>query len=70
MQELTMRQMSETDGSIGFRGFFDGFLCGATIAGLVILTLGSGPVGPLSALVARRLFMAAAVGACGNAFFV
>ena len=33
MKELTLRQMSETNGGIGFRSrFFSGFLCGASSA--------------------------------------
>jgi hypothetical protein len=65
MQELTMCQMSETDGRIGFRsfwrGFFPGFLCGVSIVGVIVIT-------PTPSVFARLSVYGAAIGNCGLAF--
>ena len=63
MRELTMRQMSETDGRIGFRGFFGGFLCGAYLAAAFAIT-------PTTSVLTRWTIYSGTVAACGNAFFV
>lgn len=63
MRELTMRQMSETDGRIGFRGFFDGFLCGALLVAAFAIT-------PTTSVLTRWTIYSGAVAACGNAFAI
>ncbi len=63
MRELTMRQMSETDGRLGFRGFFEGFLCGAYVAAAVAIT-------PTTSVLTRWTIYSAAVATCGLAFAV
>ena len=64
MRELTMYQMSETGGGIGFRGFlrgfFGGFLCGASIAGVIAIT-------PTPSVFTRLTVYSAAIGNCGLA---
>ena len=70
MRELTMHQMSEMDGSFGFRGFFTGFLCGASVAALAVAGFASFTVAPLATVVGRRLFVAAAGAACAAAFML
>ena len=63
MRELTTRQMSETDGRLGARGFFDGFLCGAYVAAAFAIT-------PTASVLTRWTIYSGAVATCGNAFFV
>ena len=64
MRELTIRQMSETDGGIGFRGgFFRGFLCGAALFAAFAIT-------PTTSGLARAVIYTTAMGVCGNAFAV
>jgi len=63
MRELTTCQMSETDGGLGFRGFFSGFLCGAYLAAAFAIT-------PTTSVVTRWTIYSVAVAACGNAFAV
>ena len=64
MQELTMRQMSETNGGIGFRSrFFSGLLCGSLLTLAFLVT-------PTTSMIARAGIYAGAASACGHAFFV
>ncbi len=64
MRELTMRQMSETNGGIGFRSrFFSGFLCGSLLTAAFLIT-------PTTSMIARVGIYAGAISACGHAFFV
>ena len=63
MRELTVRQMSKTDGGIGFRGFFSGFLCGAYVAASFAIT-------PTTSVLTRWTIYSGAIAACGNAFAV
>lgn len=63
MHELTMCQMSEVDGRIGFRGFFDGFLCGVSFAAAIAIT-------PTTSVLARLTIYGTVISACGNAFWV
>ena len=63
MRKLSMRQMAETDGRIGFRGFFGGFLCGASIVGVIVIT-------PTPSVLTRLSVYSAAIGNCGLAFAV
>ena len=63
MRELTIRQMSETDGRIGFRGFFSGFLCGAYVAAAFAIT-------PTTSVLTRWTIYSGTIAACGNAFAV
>jgi hypothetical protein len=63
MQELTMRQMSEMDGSGMFRRrFFDGFLCGVSVAGAIAIT-------PTTSVLTRLAIYGTVISACGSAFF-
>ena len=63
MRELTIRQMSETDGGIGFRAFFNGFLCGASLFAVFAIT-------PTTSVFARAVIYTTAIGVCGSAFAV
>ena len=63
MHELTMGQMSELDGRFGFRGFFDGFLCGVSLAAAVAIT-------PTTSVLTRLTIYGTVISACGNAFWV
>ena len=64
MQELTIAQMSDMDGSIGFRSrLFTGFLCGASFAAAFLIT-------PAPSGVARMLIYATVVSSCGATFFI
>ena len=63
MQELTIRQMSERDGRIGFRGFFSGFLCGAYLAAAFAIT-------PTTSVLTRWTIYSGTIAACGHAFAV
>lgn len=64
MQELTMSQMSRTDGGSAFRRrFLAGFLCGAGIAAALAIT-------PTTSVVTRWTIYSGTIAACGNAFFV
>lgn len=62
MRELTIRQMSETDGGMFFRDFFGGFLCGAYLAGALAIT-------PTTSVLTRWTLYSGAVAACGSVFF-
>lgn len=63
MRELSIRQMSATDGGMFFMGgFFDGFLCGAFLVGAFAIT-------PTTSVLTRWTIYSGAVTACGNAFF-
>ena len=63
MRELTMRQMSEMDGSrMVWRPFFDGFLCGASVAGAIAIT-------PTTSVLTRWAIYSTVISACGSAFF-
>jgi hypothetical protein len=55
--------MSEVDGRIGFRGFFDGFLCGVSFAAAIAIT-------PTTSVLARLTIYGTVISACGNAFWV
>jgi hypothetical protein len=55
--------MSETDGKLGFRGFFEGFLCGAYVAAAVAIT-------PTTSVLTRWTIYSGAVATCGLAFAV
>ena len=59
MRELTMHQMSEMDGRLGF---FDGFLCGALLVASFAIT-------PTVSVLTRWTIYSGTVAACGNAFF-
>ena len=61
MQELTMYQMSEMDGT-GWRSFFEGFLCGAGILASIAVVASPEPV-------TRFSIWATTLGVCGLAFF-
>ncbi len=61
MRELTMRQMSETDGRFSFRPFFEGFLCGSLLAASIAIT-------PTASVVTRWVIYSGAISACGLAF--
>ena len=64
MQELTIAQMSEMDGRIGFRArFFTGFLCGASLAAAFLIT-------PTPSGITRMLIYATVVSSCGATFFI
>ena len=58
MQQLTMRQMSEMDGT----GFWDGFLCGAGIIASLAITATVEPV-------ARWTIYSGTVAICMKAIF-
>ena len=61
MRELTMRQMSEMDGSRMFwRPFFDGFLCGVSVAGAIAIT-------PTTSVLTRLFIYGTVITACGSA---
>ncbi len=62
MRELTMSQMSDTDGRTFYNPFFDGFLCGAFIAGAIAIT-------PTTSIVTRWALYSGLLVSCGNAFF-
>ena len=62
MQELTMQQMSVRGGELSFGRFFDGFLCGVMIVGIISLT-------PGTVVLARLAIRGGLIAACGNAFF-
>jgi hypothetical protein len=55
--------MSETDGGIGFRGFFSGFLCGAYLAAAFAIT-------PTTSVLTRWTIYSGTIAACGHAFGV
>ncbi len=63
MRELTMTQMSETDGGLGFRGFFNGFLCGSLLTAAFLIT-------PTTSVFGRLSIYAGAISSFGKAFFV
>ena len=62
MRELTIRQMSETDGGSFFNHpFFDGFLCGVFLVATIAIT-------PTTSVLARMTIYGGAIASCGNAF--
>ena len=61
MRELTMGQMCELDGSRMFwRPFFDGFLCGVSVAGAIAIT-------PTTSVITRLFIYGTVIAACGSA---
>ena len=62
MRELTIGQMSETDGG-GFsrHPFFDGFLCGVFVVAAFAIT-------PTTSVLARMTIYGGLITSCGNAF--
>ena len=61
MRELTMHEMSVRGGEISLGHFFDGFLCGAFIAGAIAIT-------PTTSVLARMGIYTGMITACGHAF--
>jgi len=61
MTVLTATQMREVDGE----GFWDGFLCGASVGGLVWVAASPDPISKL----ALGKLVAGAIASCGSAFF-
>lgn len=62
MRELSMHQMAELDGSRMFwRSFFDGFLCGVSVAGAIAIT-------PTTSVLTRLAIYGTVISACGSAF--
>jgi hypothetical protein len=70
MRELTVQEMTEVDGRIGWRGFLGGFACGVSVAAAVVGTFGSISFGPLATIAARRVFYSGTAFVCAGAFFV
>ena len=63
MRELTIHQMSETNGGIGFRSrFFSGFLCGVSFAAALAIT-------PTTSVLGRLSIYGTLIASCGHAFF-
>lgn len=62
MRELTIQQMSVRGGEWSLGRFFDGFLCGVMVVGMISIT-------PSTVVLARLAIRGGLIAACGNAFF-
>jgi hypothetical protein len=65
MRELTVCEMAELDGEWGFRGLFEGFLCGAGIITSIAIWVSPDPV----ARWAMWSVVTGTIGICALAFF-